>query len=171
MIEHELILLGLLKQGPKHGYEIKRQIKKLLFLFAGINFKSIYYPLTVLKKKGLVVSHTDKPGKRPTRFVYKLTPKGEDRFNKLLTKSFLDFTKPHFSLDLSLYFLNDAKPEIARHRLRRRMLILQRLKLRLRKMMPCLTNKPSFPLGRILEHNLQMLGAEISFLSNLIETI
>ena len=30
MIEHELLFLGLLKDGPKHGYEIKRQIEEEL---------------------------------------------------------------------------------------------------------------------------------------------
>lgn len=50
MIEQELLLLGLLREGPKHGYEIKLKIKEILFLFAGIDIKSIYYPLKVLEK-------------------------------------------------------------------------------------------------------------------------
>ena len=30
MIENEFLFLGLLAEGPKHGYEIKRQIEKEL---------------------------------------------------------------------------------------------------------------------------------------------
>lgn len=171
MIEHEIILLGLLKQGPNHGYEIKKQIKKMLFLFAGIDFKSIYYPLEVLAKKGLVLRHRDARGKRPARFVYELTHKGKDRFNRLLTKSFLDFKKPQFSLDLSLYFLNEVKPEIARRRLKARRLILRQLSVKLKQIAVLSTDKEDSPLGRILEHNLRMIYAETDFLTGLIESI
>jgi len=31
MIGYELLLLGLLKESPKHGYEIKKRIKEILF--------------------------------------------------------------------------------------------------------------------------------------------
>ena len=55
MIEQELLFLGLLKEGAKHGYEIKKRIKEILSLFAGLEIKSIYYPLRVLEKRGLVV--------------------------------------------------------------------------------------------------------------------
>ncbi len=51
MLEQELILLGLLKDQPKHGYEIKKEIKEILSLFAGVDLKSIYYPLGRLEKK------------------------------------------------------------------------------------------------------------------------
>ena len=45
MIEHEMLFLGLLMDGPKHGYEIKRRIEEELFPFIGLKIKSIYYPL------------------------------------------------------------------------------------------------------------------------------
>ena len=50
MIEHELLFLGLLKESPKHGYDIKLKIKEILSLFAGVELKSIYYPLRILEK-------------------------------------------------------------------------------------------------------------------------
>lgn len=171
MIEQEIILLGLLNENPTHGYEIKKQIKKILSLFAGIDFKSIYYPLRLLEKKGLILKHIDKQGNRPERFVYELTSKGKARFNKLLSDSFLNFRRPQFSLDLSLYFLNDVRPEIAKRRLRARMLILKRLSAKLSQMIISLTDKQASPLGRILEHNLQMIRAETGFLSSLIRTL
>ena len=52
MIEHELLLLGLLKESPKHGYEIKTRIQEILSLFAGLQLKSIYYPLNILEQIG-----------------------------------------------------------------------------------------------------------------------
>ncbi len=171
MIEQELIFLGLLKESPKHGYEIKKKIKEILSLFAGVDLKSIYYPLRVLEQRGLVVKRIDKQGKRPERFVYELTPKGRNRFQELLSKSFLNFKRPQFSLDLSLYFLRYINPRIAKRRLRARMLILQRLSRDLDQMANGFKKKKDASLAHILEHNLQMVKTESQFLTCLTKTL
>ena len=171
MIEQELILLGLLKEGPKHGYEIKTKIKEIFSLIAGIELKSVYYPLRLLEKKRLVTKQIKKQGKRPQRLVYGLTLKGENRFSELLSQSFLNFKRPQFSLDLSLYFLDYIKPGIALRRLRGRMLILDRLSEELREMVDSLKKKKSLSLASILEHNLEMVETESKFLSRLVKTL
>jgi DNA-binding PadR family transcriptional regulator len=171
MKEQELILLGLLKESPKHGYEIKLKIKEILSLFAGISLKSIYYPLGVLEKKGLLVKHSGKEGRRPQRFVYALTEKGEKYFYKLLDESFLNFRRPQFSLDLSLYFLYYIKPSIAKRRLRARLSIVKKLSRDLSSMVNSYKKKKPASLVRILEHNLRMVEAEAEFLTNLIRTL
>ena len=171
MIEHELLFLGLLKENPQHGYEIKRRIKEILSLFAGVDLKSIYYPLQVLEKKGLVVKQTAKAGRRPQRFVYALTPKGQAHFSELLSKSLLNFKRPQFSLDLSLYFLHYLKSSVAQRRLRARIFILKKLSRGLQGMLFSLKNKRSPSLYHIVEHNLRMVEAESKFLSRLIQTL
>ncbi len=171
MIEHELILLGLLKESPKHGYEIKKKIKDIFSLFAGVDLKSIYYPLRILEKKNLVTKKISKAGRRPQRLVYALTPKGETRFKELLTQSLLNFKRPQFSLDLSLYFLNYMKPDIVKRRLRARTQVLEGLSRGLRQMISPLRKQKSAALVYILEHNLQMVETESKFLTRLIKTI
>jgi len=168
MIEQELLLLGLLKESPKHGYEIKKKIKEILALFAGIDLKSIYYPLRGLEKDGMVIKRINKQGRRPQRFVYELTARGEVRFKQLLTQSFLNFKRPEFSLDLSLYFLNYIKPEIVRRRLRARMHLLKRLTKGLRQMANSIKKKRPSSLAYIIEHDLRMVETESEFLSNLL---
>lgn len=170
MIEQELILLGLLKESPKHGYEIKKKIKEILSLFAGVDLKSIYYPLRVLEKKNMVTKRITRPGRHPQRLVYTLTQKGETRFKELLNRSLLNFKRPQFSLDLSLYFLNYIKPDIVKRRLRARTRVLWRLSRSLRQMISLLKKKGSSSLVYILEHNLQMVETESKFLSRLIKT-
>jgi DNA-binding PadR family transcriptional regulator len=170
MIEQELILLGLLKASPQHGYEIKKKIKQILQFFAGVEIKSIYYPLAILEKKGLLVKKTKKQGLRPVRLVYSLTPRGEARFYELLNKSFLNFKRPQFSLDLSLYFLPYAERKIAGRKLRARMLVLDKLARSLRQTIISLKKQDSRCLSLILEHNLQMVEAESRFLAKLIRT-
>lgn len=171
MIEQELLLLGLLKESPKHGYRIKKEIKEILSLFAGVQLKSIYYPLRVLERKGLAVKRVIRQGRRPERLVYELTPKGNSRFAALLTKSLLNFKRPQFSLDLSLYFLRYIKPEVARRRLQARMAILNKLSRDIQAMAPSLKEKQSLPLAHILEHNRQMVETERQFLGRLIRII
>jgi len=172
MIENELLLLGLLKERPRHGYEIKVKIKEILSLFAGVDLKSIYYPLSVLERNGFVVKRASKEGNRPKRFVYALTDKGRMHFDELLTKSLLNFKRPQFSLDLSLYFLHYIRPVIARRRMQGRIFILKKVS---RDILQLLKDKKSKkitqPLERILEHNLKMLEAESEFLKSLIKTL
>jgi len=172
MIEQELLLLGLIKEGPKHGYEIKKDLREILSPFLSVGTKSIYYPLGVLRRKGLLAQKTVKAGKRPQRFVYEITPKGEKRFLDLLNNSFLDFKRPHFSLDLSLYFLRYVKPAVAIRRLRARIQILHKLAQSLEQTQVNFNKKKDSPfISSILKHNLDMVVAEASFLSELIKNL
>jgi DNA-binding PadR family transcriptional regulator len=171
MIEKELLLLGLLKESPKHGYDIKRKIKEILSLFAGVDLKSIYYPLQVLERDGLVIKRTTKPGNRPERIVYELTSKGESYFDDLLNRSFLNFKRPQFSLDLSLYFLHFMKPAVAKRRMRARLSILNRVSKGLEQMIKEQSKKKPSSLARILEHNRRQVQAESDFLIDLIKSV
>ncbi|OGX45276.1 MAG: hypothetical protein A3G38_03550 [Omnitrophica WOR_2 bacterium RIFCSPLOWO2_12_FULL_51_8] len=166
-----MLFLGLLKEGPKHGYDIKRKIKEIISLFAGIDVISIYYPLKVLEKKGLVAKRAARPGRRPERIVYYLTPEGENRFRGLLNKSLLSFKRPQFSLDLSLYFLRYLPAAAARRRLRGRILLLKKLARSLRQLINSLENKKQPSQVYISEHNLQMVEAEYKFLQRLIRSL
>ena len=170
MIEQELLLLGLLKEGAKHGYEIKRRIKEILSLFAGLEIKSIYYPLRVLEEKGLVIKRIVRQSKRPTRLIYSLTDKGETRFNNLLLRSFLDFKRPQFSLDISLYFLRYVESKMLKRRIQVRIRLLERISRGLNRMVHSLKSKksPAF-LWLILEHNLEMVNTEVRFLERLLK--
>jgi DNA-binding PadR family transcriptional regulator len=171
MIDQELILLGLLRQSPKHGYEIKLKVREILSLFAGVQLKSIYYPLQVLEKKGLLAKCVEKKGKRPARLVYCLTLKGKKRFEMLLNKNLLDFKRPQFTLDLSLYFLGFMQPALARRRLRKRLEILDKISSGIKEMFNSQELKKSLPLLRIMEHNLCLLRAEAAFLRSLLKKI
>jgi DNA-binding PadR family transcriptional regulator len=171
MIEQEFLLLGLLRQSPRHGYEIKLKIRQILSLFAGVDLKSIYYPLRVLEKKGLLDKHVDKEGNRPEKFVYCLTKKGKDRFDELLNKSLLDFKRPQFTLDLSLYFLDYLKPSFSRRRLAARLTISNKISSSIKEALKSKKIRKSVSLSRILQHNLCLLQAESAFLSALIKEI
>ena len=170
MIEHELLFLGLLKDGPKHGYEIKRLIEEELFPFVGLKIKSIYYPLRKMERLGLVHKDVGREGKWPEKFVYSITPKGEKIFYHLVTESFISLERPYFSIDMALYFLPYVDKKIAKRRLRARVIFLNRIKRDLEKLKANMAANQKH-LSIILEHELDLVSAEIKSISRLIDTL
>ncbi|MBF0385729.1 MAG: PadR family transcriptional regulator [Candidatus Omnitrophica bacterium] len=170
MIEHELLFLGLLKDGPKHGYDIKKLIDEELFPFVGLKIKSIYYPLKKMEKLGLVSKDVGREGKFPEKYVYSLTSKGEKIFDHLVTESFSSIERPYFNIDLSLYFLEYVDKAIAQRQLRARMMLLKRIKRDLSELKQK-TNLAKKHHHIILEHDIYLVEAEISSISKLIQVL
>ncbi len=170
MIENELLFLGLLKDGPKHGYEIKRLIEEDLSRFVGLNIKSIYYPLKKMEQLGLINKEQDRSGNYPEKHVYSLTAKGEEIFEHLITESFLSIKRPYFDIDLSLYFLNYVDRTIARRQLRGRMLFLKKIISEIQGVRSE-TDPTKKHLHIILEHNLDLVSAEIKSVQKLMDVL
>lgn len=171
MIEHELLFLGLLKDGPKHGYEIKMLIEEELFPFVGLKIKSIYYPLKKMEKLGLIKKDVGREGKWPEKFVYSLTPKGDKIFEHLITESFLSIERPYFNIDLSLYFLHYVDKNIAKRQLRGRIIFLRRIQRELNKVRIRLQNTSKKHLQIILDHDLDLVEAEIKSIARLSDLV
>lgn len=169
MFSQELVLLGLLMDSPKHGYQLKKLLEKIQGLFATVDTKSIYYPLKVMEKEGFVFKEITKEGKRPEKFIYSITPKGKSRFYRLLNENFLIIQRPFIGVDLSLYFFPYVDKELARRRLKIRLKGLMRVKrwLKERKSERNYEEHLLF----ILEHNLDLVEAEIKFTERLIHTL
>ncbi|MEW5826300.1 MAG: PadR family transcriptional regulator [Candidatus Bipolaricaulota bacterium] len=105
-----LVILGLLRQGPLHGYEIKQTIEEHMGDWTSIAFGSIYYALQKLAEEGAIeVIATERSGGRPSRTVYAVTPAGEAEFARLLREAWLIVERPSYAVDLALFFI-DAMP-------------------------------------------------------------
>lgn len=170
-IEQELLILGLLKDKPRHGYEIKKQIKDVISTFAALEVESTYYSLTLLEKKGFVKKAVSAEGNRPEKFVYSLTAKGEKRFNQLLTKTLLTVERPNFSFDMALYFLPYMPTDTALHRLKGRSRMLLKVEDALGRLADQLKEKSSYHLKSIVDHNLELLQAEKKFIHHVSEEL
>lgn len=170
-IEQELIILGLLKDKPRHGYEIKKQIKDVISTFAALEVESIYYSLNLLEKKGFVKKTASAAGNRPEKFTYSITTKGEERFRQLLTTSLLTAERPNFSFDIALYFLPYLPSDIAVRRLKGRARVLAKIEEALRRLTNELEVKSSYHLKSIVEHNLDLLQAEKKFIQKVSQEI
>ena len=107
----DLAVLGLLKEQPLHGYELKKRVGETLGTLWGISYGSLYPALRRLERDGAIegveaeavslptsipatgsltgdlaaarTRRSTKPSRR-TRKVYRLTPHGDARFHQLL---------------------------------------------------------------------------------------
>jgi len=166
MVEQELLFLGLLKDSPKHGYQIKKESVVIMSTFAGMDTDSIYYPLQSMERRGLIAKTRVPQKRRPQRYVYRITDKGRARFKELLSNSILKIDRPYFSFDLSLYFIKNIPRKLTQHNLKARARLLNHLKRNLLKAAAAHKKSP-LSLRLILEHNLKLLEAEIKFLFSL----
>ena len=69
-------LLGLLAQGPQHGYDLKTAFEADLSPDSPLNFGQVYTTLERLERDGLVSHHVVTQEERPDKKVYRLTDAG-----------------------------------------------------------------------------------------------
>jgi len=166
----KLIILGILKEGPKHGYEIKKIIKKEIEVFTSLENKSIYYPLKMMEKRGLIKKNIAREKGRLEKQVYSLTARGNKEFLKLAMEALLSQKRPFIDIDIPLYFLPylEKKKVFAHLRLKKR--FLEKVKGWLSNN---LKGKDKFsPHQRLLlKHHLNLLNAEDSFVNEVMKIV
>jgi DNA-binding PadR family transcriptional regulator len=106
-----LVILGLLRDQPLHGYEIKQIIEEHMGDWTSIAFGSIYFALGKLSEERLIeMAATEKKGNRPSRSVYQITESGRSEFMRLLKEVWSEPERQYFAIDVGLAFMN-ALPE------------------------------------------------------------
>ena len=169
MIENEFLFLGLLAEGPKHGYEIKRQLEEDLGPNIGLQIKSIYYPLQKMESTGLIEKEmARREGRFPEKYVYRITPKGRKKFDELIEQSFLSLERPFFQIDLAFYFLPLVDKNKAKRRLKARFILLKKMRKELALLQSSAKNRT---LGLILQHDLDLVDAEINSTQKIINQL
>ncbi len=166
----KIIILGLLKKSPCHGYEIKKKAKDELGLFSSLENKSFYYPLSQMEKKGFITKKKESGKDGPARYIYSITEKGKKEFSKLALNTLVSQRRPFIDIDIPLYFLPflEKKEVLARLRLRKR--FLEKVKGWLA---DNLELPKKYPVHQriLLKHHLNLLNAEEGFVAEIIETI
>ena len=83
----EFAILGLLREAPLHGYELRKRLNAMLGTFRVISFGSLYPALKGLGADGAVEETVDQGDTRRQRITYRLTPVGQQRFDRLLAET------------------------------------------------------------------------------------
>lgn len=120
----EIIILALLKKGPKHGYEIKKSIESIMQRRTRLNNNLLYPALHALESMGAIEGGVEEKDGKPIRRTYRITAAGELVFQEQVRKfDDADAAKDdEFQVRLAFFDLLDP---------RTRMLILDKRRLEL----------------------------------------
>lgn len=80
----EILILAMLRQGPRHGYEIKKDIDRALGGMVVLNNKTLYLALKRFEEMGAVTRQVILQEGKPNRHLYQLTEHGSDLLHALL---------------------------------------------------------------------------------------
>lgn len=120
-MERELLLLGLLRRGEMHGYQLNEYISGILANCIDLKKPTAYFLLDKLAARGWVSVSEDRAGNRPPRKVYRITAAGEQAFQDLLRQNLSAYQTVSFANDIGLAFMDALDPGEARtHLLQRR---------------------------------------------------
>ncbi len=84
----EFAVLGLLHEGPTHGYDLRRRLNTALGPFRALSYGTLYPALRSLLERGLI-AETEDPASagRRKRVVYELTAAGKEQFSDLVART------------------------------------------------------------------------------------
>lgn len=167
-----MVILGLLRERPLYGYEIKQIIEEHMGDWTSIAFGSIYFALEKLTDKKFVEkAGLERKGKRPSRCVYQITRAGRGEFLRLLRKSWQTFEQQYFDLDICLLFLKDLPAQEVIGYLRRRQAILREILDHLKSHRAEQLKLPDVPkhAAAIFDHSTLHTQAELTWVNDLLK--
>ena len=113
---HRLLLLGLLHGEEMHGYKLHEFLAHQLSFVSDLKRPTAYRLLDQMYREGLVERDSERAGKRPERFVYRLTATGRERFLELLRAQLASSERAVDPANVALLF-SDHLPASERRRL------------------------------------------------------
>jgi DNA-binding PadR family transcriptional regulator len=106
-MDNRLLLLGLLRQHRRHGYELAAFIDGQMNTCTDMKKPTAYFLLDKMTSEGWVTTQEEREGNRPIRRVYSLTPKGEAAYAQLLRENLAEYAPSIFTGDIGLAFLDE----------------------------------------------------------------
>ncbi len=162
----ELLLLGLLLDGKKHGYQLNEYFKHSLSFCADLKKSTAYYILNKLERDGYVKQETERQGKRPERRVYELTETGHALFYELLRQNLGDFSRTYYDDDIGIAFMAQLPIDE----------VQQLLKVKRDKLVATLNQFKEVPVHEgswrfVIEHNIAHLETEVNWLERMLDEL
>src|SRR5215469_14558642 len=74
----EILILAMLRSGPRHGYEIKKEVDQALGGTVTLNNKTLYVNLKHFEEMGAVIRQVVPQEGKPNRHLYQLTERGTE---------------------------------------------------------------------------------------------
>jgi DNA-binding PadR family transcriptional regulator len=110
MNRYDLVLLGLILEHERSGYDIITEIRdRELDRWANLSTSTVYNRLTTLEKNECIVGRTERDGNRPERMVFNITEKGREVLRKEVLKHLTGFNDDPRTLGFAFLFGADNK--------------------------------------------------------------
>jgi len=122
----ELAILGLLKERPMHGYELKKRLSYMLGHFWTVSYGSLYPALKRLERGGGIERAYSVKQKTRNRNVFRITRAGEKEFMRLLSDTVTETSLADTEkFDTRMAFFQYLEPETRLSLLERRRQVLE----------------------------------------------
>ena len=107
----DILVLEVLLDAPRHGYEIKRQVERILGGTVSLNSNVLYPALREFEQIGAVSKTVEPQDGRPARHVYRLTAVGEGTLCAMLREFPPELARSQFEFLTRLAFFDLLEPE------------------------------------------------------------
>lgn len=170
MLRNDIVVLGLLKERPMHGYQIKHQIEERhLDRWVHVSLPSIYNTLNRLENKELIGSRREKVGKMPERIIYHITPKGETAFSRLVERALVNGKLPESTFWLGVAFLQGLERRKVEKCLLTRLKLLRNQLVHMRADLQLLDDERQHHLVCLLRSGASHIKLEVEYLEDLLK--
>jgi DNA-binding PadR family transcriptional regulator len=107
----ELAILGLLKERSMHGYQLSKRLTDTLGGFWRVSYGSLYPTLRRLEGEGAVERVFDELEVGRRKNVYRITPRGEELFHRLLEEAGAESSSEDNRFRVRLAFFKYLAPD------------------------------------------------------------
>ncbi|MBN1875266.1 MAG: PadR family transcriptional regulator [Anaerolineae bacterium] len=169
-----LVILGLLRERPLYGYELKHIIEEHMGDWTNIAFGSIYYALGKLADEGFVEQvGTEQEGNRPSRLVYQITEEGRGEFLRLLREVWTTSERQYFAIDVGLAFMDALPAAEVKGYLARRIALLEGILHHLHEHQQEQMASPEVPapVRAVFEHSRLHIEAELTWTQEVLHQV
>jgi DNA-binding PadR family transcriptional regulator len=115
----EAALLGLLTEGPKHPYQIEKDVQyRDMRFWTELSMSAIYKLLRKLEEEEYVSCETEVTEENRARKIYSITEQGETAFREKLSELLLEPEHLRWQADIAFYNLDVFDKELRLEMLR-----------------------------------------------------
>lgn len=174
----EFAVLGLLREAPMHGYELRKRLNTSLGLFRAFSYGSLYPCLKTLVQRGWLTEESGRTDDDPlaaplagrrAKIVYRLTPEGKEHFEDLLAQSGPEaWEDEHFGIRFA--FFGQTSREVRMRVLEGRRSRLEERLARMRTSLDRTRERLDDYTLELQRHGMESVEREVRWLSELIES-
>ena len=171
MTDAELVILSLVAEMPRHGYQIEQVIEEReMREWTELGFSSIYYLLNKLEAGGLIDSALERPsGRGPARKVYTITEAGWKTCRQGILEALSEPPRPQSMFLLGMSNLPAVPREEALAALQHYAASLAERREHLQERMNIGQGTIPFHVEAMFDFSLTMIQAELAWLENFIQ--